>query len=193
MNIFTRTTPPIPDPLSPILETPQHQLAFSLLKDYLLFWIKVIQSLPVSATRKVELLRDLRSYPIVHKNIGSITNPTLLPRVIEWLLEPNYVDSRQEFVIKATQYLRVQLGAKRWKALVIDIGEGISITSPKSETNRGFSKLNKELNIPRPETLEEEHWLVIIVMLVLSPDYYTDVLNAEMDLVAYAEREANHG
>lgn len=179
MNIFD-TKAPKETPPSPLLA--EHQLAFELLRECLRARAEYIVYGAFPLEIKLQLLRDLIGYAN-HETIGTITDERSLKKFAIWASDDKYAITRIGFLTKATQYLRIQLGDKRWSKLTIDVANGISVLSPSNSATFTFSDLNRSLQKPRPEIFQSDYWLVTAVMLFLDPTYYKELIMLESDLV----------
>lgn len=162
-----------------VSEQPGQQLAFDLLLTCIESRAKYILYSRIEPQEKINMIADLREYS-EQINLGNITTDAGLRKIHEYITQEGKSITRSDFIFKTTQYLRLQLGAKRWKSLVDSVANGIQVASNVLITKGGLSNLNRELSTPNIDVFESEHWLVIVVLLALEPTYNEMLLGYEV-------------
>lgn len=168
-------TPPTPPTYS---DQPGQKLAFELLLTCIDSRAKYIMYSRMDPVEKIEMLADIREFT-EQINLGNITTEVGLRKLRDYISQEGKSISREDFIYKTTQYLRIQLGEKRWNHLVDSVANGLQVASTQLVAHGGLSILNRELNSPNISVFKSEHWLVTMVLLALEPTYNELLLGYE--------------
>lgn len=142
-----------------------------------------------------QALAHLNDFYFYSQNVGlsAMTSPEALTRILHHIQQEGKAPTREDFLFKTTQYLRLRLGSRRWVQLTSDIANGLAIASPPEQGRyEGLSNLNRAINTPRIEQFQADYWLVTYALLAIYPRLTTIITTAISDFTA-AQTKAQRG
>lgn len=142
-----------------------------------------------------QALAHINDFYFYNQNSGlsAMTSPEALNKILHLIQQDGKAPTREDFLFKTTQYLRLRLGADRWRQLTKDIANALAIASPPEQGKHdGLSNLNRSINTPRLEQFQADYWLVTYALLAIYPRLPTLIANAISDFNS-AQAKAHRG
>lgn len=128
------------------------------------------------STSKSDLIDSL--YTLSHqRNLSAITNEDALKDVFNYLIAPEKLWCRWDFITKLTISLKFELGGeKEWNELIHDVYHALSFENDVGSKQKSLmSQVNRKLTKPDITILHHNHWLVPIILMATYHDLTTHI------------------